>query len=48
MSWDVKWFYQSGTLHFDATYDWSRKIETFCTSQNLLQAEIDQFLHSLK
>ncbi len=32
---------QSGTLHFDATYGWSRKIATFCPSQYLLQAEID-------
>ncbi len=26
---------QSGTLHFDATYGWSQKIATFCTSQYL-------------
>ncbi len=32
---------QSGTLHFDATYGWSHKIATFCTSQYLFQAEID-------
>ncbi len=27
---------QSGTLHFDATYGWSHKIVTFCTSEYLL------------
>ena len=31
---------QSGTLHFGATYDWSDKIATFCTSRYLLQAEM--------
>ena len=28
---------QSGTLHFDATYGWSHKIATFCTTQYLFK-----------
>ncbi len=28
-------YYQSGTLHFNATYGWSNKIVTFCTLQQL-------------
>ncbi len=43
----LAWHRQSGTLHFYATYGWSRKIVTFCTSKYLLQAEIDT-VHSYK